>query len=242
MNQPPVQSHMNRLNASVFGQASACEHGQKPLQHHDIGSNDPQRRVLAIDVDGVVLDYAAAYRQAWARAFGILPDERDPQAYWPLDRWAVRRLDGEEKRHFRRQFDEAFWSTIPALPGAVEACERLVNAGYDLYFVTALKHEFTQARLTNLLTLNIQVTELIATPMSESAGNPKAEIINTLNPAGFVDDYAPYLRNLKPSIHKALIHRHPNGSPNIGDDRERADSVHDDLLGFVEWLLQDLPR
>jgi len=75
--------------------------------------------VLAIDVDGVVLDYAAAYRQAWARAFGILPDERDPQAYWPHDRWAVRRLDGEKKRHFRRQFDEGFWSTIPALPGAV---------------------------------------------------------------------------------------------------------------------------
>jgi phosphoglycolate phosphatase-like HAD superfamily hydrolase len=197
--------------------------------------------VLAIDVDGVVLDYAAAYRQAWARAFGILPDERDPQAYWPLDRWAVRRLDGEEKRHFRRQFDEAFWSTIPALPGAVEACERLVNAGYDLYFVTAIKHEFAQARLTNLLTLNIQVTELIATPMSEGAGNPKAEIINTLNPAGFVDDYAPYLRNLKPSIHKALIQRHPNGSPNVGDDRELADSLHDDLMGFAWWWLNQ-PR
>lgn len=46
--------------------------------------------IVALDGDGVLLDNSA-YRAAWARAFGTLPRLRDPNAYWPIDRWEVRR-------------------------------------------------------------------------------------------------------------------------------------------------------
>ena len=64
------------------------------------------RPLIALDADGVLLDFHLGYAGAWARAFGSRPAERDPLAYWPIDRWEVDRLDEERRLHFRRHFDE----------------------------------------------------------------------------------------------------------------------------------------
>jgi len=42
------------------------------------------RRIIALDADGVLLDYGLAYAGAWQKAFGTYPAERDPLAYWPI--------------------------------------------------------------------------------------------------------------------------------------------------------------
>ncbi|WP_342769330.1 hypothetical protein [Simplicispira hankyongi] len=78
--------------------------------------------IIALDADGVLLDYGAAYGRAWARHTGIEPMERDPQAYWPMERWGVPRLSGQELQALRTQFDERFWGAMPAMPGALQAC------------------------------------------------------------------------------------------------------------------------
>jgi hypothetical protein len=70
------------------------------------------RPLIALDADGVLLDFHLGYAGAWARAFGSRPAERDPLAYWPIDRWEVERLDEERRLHFRRHFDEQFWSSV----------------------------------------------------------------------------------------------------------------------------------
>ena len=49
--------------------------------------------LIALDADNVLLDYSIAYALAWERAFAHRPIERDPTAYWPIDRWDVERLD-----------------------------------------------------------------------------------------------------------------------------------------------------
>jgi len=90
-------------------------------------------RTIALDADGVLLDYNAAYANAWEKAFGKLPALRDPDAYWPMDHWAVERLSGESLTRFRSEFNEEFWSTIPAIDGAVEACNQLADEGYRRY-------------------------------------------------------------------------------------------------------------
>ena len=83
------------------------------------------RPLIALDADGVLLDFHLGYASAWQRAFGRAPIERDPLAYWPMDRWQVKRLDASERDRFRAAFDEHFWTTVPAIPGAVDACHRL---------------------------------------------------------------------------------------------------------------------
>jgi phosphoglycolate phosphatase-like HAD superfamily hydrolase len=195
------------------------------------------RPLIALDCDGVLLDFHLGYASAWRRAFGHAPAERDPLAYWPMDRWEVHRLEPAGRAKFRAAFDEQFWRTIPPIDGALEACYRLEAAGFDLICVTALDLEFQEARLRNLRDLGFPIERVIATGNAEGLRSPKADAIEELRPIAFVDDYAAYMRGVPASVHTALILRAPNGSPNTGADLKLAKSVHDDLRGFTDhWL------
>ena len=193
--------------------------------------------LIALDADGVLLDFHLGYADAWRRAFGALPPERDPQAYWPNHRWQIEPLDEARMAHFLAHFDAHFWSSVPAIPGAVQACERLVAAGYDLVCVSALEKSYERARLNNLRALGFPIEQVMATGNAAGDRSPKAQAIAQLLPMAFVDDYLPYLRGLPATVHTALITRAPNGSPNKGPDMALARSVHLDLQDFVDdWL------
>ncbi|MBC3879701.1 HAD family hydrolase [Undibacterium sp. FT79W] len=194
--------------------------------------------IIALDADGVLLDYHEAYRYAWNKAFDVMPAIRDPQAYWPIDRWNVRRLVGEELAHFRASFDQDFWSTIPAINGAVDACLRLHDAGYELVCVSAIEAQFQAARLQNLRDCGFPIQRVIATASTGTHTSPKAAALQELHPIAFVDDYLPYLRGIPSHIHSALVLREPNGSPNIGEDQAVVHSRHADLAEFATWWLR----
>ena len=199
-------------------------------------------KIIALDADGVLLDYHAAYRQAWAEAFNELPILKDRFAYWAMDRWDVRQLSGDELRQFRACFNEKFWSTIPALPGAVSACQQLVDAGYKLVCVSAIETQFKDARLQNLISCQFPIDQVIATSNDATSMSPKAQALHALKPLAFVDDFAPYLKGISKEIHSALILGEPNGSPNFGANLTWADSQHADLLAFSTWWLSEKHR
>jgi phosphoglycolate phosphatase-like HAD superfamily hydrolase len=195
------------------------------------------RPTIALDADGVLLDYHAAYRQAWFRAFKVLPDVRDKDAYWPIDRWSVRSLNGNELKYFRSFFDERFWRTIPAISGAVDACKRLKDAGFDLTCVSAIESKFRQVRFENLINEGFPIDAVISTDCDAHEISPKAQAIQKLNPVAFVDDFLPYHGGIPSYIHKALILRETRGSPNVGNELKLIDSTHKDLPTFVDWWL-----
>ena len=195
------------------------------------------RPLIALDADGVLLDFHAGYASAWKRAFGLAPRERDPQAYWPIDRWFVERLTGDRLLHFRAQFDDAFWASLPALPGAVVASQRLADAGFNLVCVSALDERHAGARLRNLRELGFPIARVVATGNAAGERSPKAAAIAAMKPVAFVDDYLPFLRGLPNGVHAALVLRAPNGSPNEGPELKLADSVHTDLAAFADhWI------
>ena len=195
------------------------------------------RPLIALDCDGVLLDFTLGYASAWQRAFGHAPAERDPLAYWPMDRWHVERLDEVRRAVFRQAFDAHFWATVPAIAGAVDACHRLRDAGFDLVCVSALELEYEAARLRNLRDLGFPIERVIATGNAAGERSPKADVIAELQPVAFVDDYLPYLRGVPDHVHTALVLRAPNGSPNSGPEMVLAKSVHQDLAEFTEhWL------
>jgi phosphoglycolate phosphatase-like HAD superfamily hydrolase len=196
------------------------------------------RPILALDADGVLVDLHAAYAAAWQQAFGVALVEQDPQAYWPMDRWGVGRLEAEQRRLLRAQFErEALWASLPAIDGAVQACHRLHDAGYELVCVTALESRFERARLDNLRALGFPIRRVIATGHVEGERSPKADAIAALRPVAFVDDYIVYMRGVPTDVHTALVLRAPNGSPNVGDELKLARSMHKDLADFADhWL------
>jgi len=193
------------------------------------------RPLIALDADGVLLDFHLGYAGAWQRAFGTAPSERDPLAYWPMDRWLVERLDDDRRAHFRRHFDAEFWSSVPAIEGAVDACNRLHDAGFDLVCVSALEAEHEAARLRNLRDHGFPIERVVATGNAAGERSPKADAIAALAPEAFVDDYLPYFRGVPQAVHTALILRAPNGSPNSGPELTLARSIHQDLPGFAEY-------
>ena len=195
------------------------------------------KKIIALDVDGVLLDFHQSYRLAWQRAFGELPELKDPLAYWPMERWNVERLEGNRIAQFRACFDQELWSSIPALPGALTACHQLDAAGYDLVCVTAVPQQFLQARIQNLLDAGFPVKSVVATSHESGTVSPKAQALKALNPVAFVDDYLPFLRGLPSEIHAALVLREPNGSPNVGEELSKAHSTHADLQDFANWWL-----
>jgi phosphoglycolate phosphatase-like HAD superfamily hydrolase len=198
-------------------------------------TRDRSAKTIALDADGVLLDYGHAYAGAWERAFGTKPALRNPNAYWPMDRWQVPRLAGAELEHFRAAFDEEFWSSIPAVDGALEGCQMLVDAGYDLICVTALDARNLKARERNLRDLGFPIFTVVATRMDVMNVSPKAETINSQDLAAFVDDFAPYFKGIIGPVHKALIVRDPDGSPNDGSHIALANSTHGNLLEFCQW-------
>ena len=196
------------------------------------------QKTIALDADGVLLDYSTAYAHAWAKAFGTQPALRDPDAYWPIDRWTVERLQGERLVRFRAAFDEVFWSSIPAIPGAIAACQQLVDAGYRLVCISAVEQAYAAARKHNLESLGFPIAEVIATAGQAGDASPKAASVAQLQPVAFVDDYLPYHRGIVAPVHKALILREAGGSPNVGPELVSVDSQHADLRAFVDWWLR----
>lgn len=195
------------------------------------------RPLIALDADGVLVDFHLGYARAWQRAFGRFPVERDPLAYWPMDRWEVEHLEGDRLTHFSRHFDDLFWSSLPAIGGAIDACHRLHDAGFDLVCVSALEARHEAARLRNLRELGFPIERVHATGNASSARSPKADAVEALRPVAFVDDYLPYFRGMPGDVHLALVTRAPNGSPNVGEDLRLARSIHADLAEFADhWL------
>lgn len=192
---------------------------------------------IAIDGDGVLFDYNRAYADAWKLAFGVYPQEKEPNAYWPWDRWDVEFLAGDKLKHFRTVFDEQFWESLQAQPGALQACQDLYAAGYELVCVTALETKFCRARQLNLLQLGFPIEMVLTTPSHAAGESPKALVLELLRPVAFVDDYLPYMDGVNPAIHQALITRNPIGSPNAGEALSSVSSMHGNLLEFSQWWL-----
>jgi phosphoglycolate phosphatase-like HAD superfamily hydrolase len=194
--------------------------------------------LIVLDADGVLLDYNLAYASAWERAFGNYPQLKNHNAYWAKDRWAVEQLEGDSLSTFRNVFDETFWSTIPAIKGTLDACHSLSQAGYELICVTALPEKFQSARLQNLVQLGFPIETVLTVDHSECAVSPKAEIINSLKPVVFVDDYLPYMSGVNIDVHRTLITREPEMSPNEGPLLDGISSVHTNLEDFAKFWLE----
>jgi phosphoglycolate phosphatase-like HAD superfamily hydrolase len=197
-----------------------------------------RKGIIALDADGVLLDYGLAYAGAWQKAFGTYPRERDPLAYWPIDRWEVERLQGVQLEQLRRAFDEDFWASIPPVPGAVQACHDLVAAGYELVCVTALPEKYRPDRERNLRLHGFPIDLVHATDNVATVASPKADTLNRLKPLAFVDDYLPYFMGVEAHTHRALIMRGSTRSPNSGELLVHTDSQHADLAAFARWWLR----
>lgn len=194
--------------------------------------------LIAIDGDGVLVDYHTGYARAWKNAFGSYPKVRNPKAWKAHEYWDVPQLTREERDYFYEVgFTDEVWRNLPAMPGAVEACAILRDAGYHLVCVTALESKHKVARAANFQELGFGIREVFAVG-TWPEGNPKASVLNELQPVAFVDDAMPYLQGLPLHTWSALVHHQVDHNPNFTQDwLRKPDSVHTSLLDFAKhWV------
>lgn len=164
-------------------------------------------RNLVVDVDYVLLDYGTGYRNHWERLLGRAVTEKDPNAYWAKDRYDVPTLTGDDLTAFRKSFDETFWKSLEPLDKAIEAYLRLSEV-FNVIACTASDPKFNEVRQDNLRSLGFTGITLYSVGQNPDAQvNPKAEIINSLNPIAVVDDLPLGLTQLNSEIYRYLIAR-----------------------------------
>src|SRR6185437_7893087 len=95
--------------------------------------NISKAKLIAIDADGVLLNYNHTYGKIWHQRFGEVLSVKEKSAYHCTTYYGV--VNPPKKDAFWQTFDEHGWSDMEPMEGAVEACHRLVRAGYHLICV-----------------------------------------------------------------------------------------------------------
>ncbi|VTU42695.1 MULTISPECIES: HAD family hydrolase [unclassified Variovorax] len=198
-----------------------------------------ENNVLAIDCDGVKLDYNATYPRVWRAAFGSdLPRVRD-NCYHASNEYGVAFRDQAQKEQFFDAFDDRFWSTMEPLEGAVEGAKLLSAASWRIVCVSSMPKKYAGARHQNLQKLGFPVERVIATGRGDDHRNPKLDAIADLQPAAFVDDLLENFDGISERVHRAWVDYQNVDSPNRGlEGKYPHDSVHRSLFEFAAWWTQ----
>ncbi len=171
---------------------------------------------IALDVDGVLVNYKLAYATKWQRAFGSLPKIKNKDAYLLWEYWDIPFLENKDLLYLEQFSDEEFWSNMPIIQSALDTCNLLKANGHDLYAVTACSPRHADFRRRNLS--SFPLTDVICVGKGHTV-SPKTEIINQTKPDFFVDDFIDYFHGIDNTVTKVLINNPKNPeSKHVGMD------------------------
>lgn len=195
---------------------------------------------LALDADGVLLDYNKTAARVWEREFNVKLVPKDLGAYHFKNQYHG--IDMEAPGHrerFRARFAREGWNSMDALPGVQEACELLVEHGFELHVVTSMPLEYEALRFENLKNLGLPITSVTGTG-SHPYLNPKAQALAKLAPVAFVDDLLKNFQNVD-GVHLAYLHWDAHDSPNLHQPHLKSliHSEHMDLLSFAQYWVRE---
>lgn len=136
-------------------------------------------KTIAIDADGVILDFLKQWEVAAMKLFNRAIARQSPD-YELAARYG---MSSEEKSKLWQFFyEDGHWTSIPALPGAVEAVHALLEANYDVHVVTSITPDILESRKTNFRKIG-----LIDIPVHCVDGRKYGKLLD-LKPLMFVDD------------------------------------------------------
>lgn len=91
--------------------------------------------VFGVDLDGVVADYTAGFRDVVAADRGVDPSSLPDERSWDFHEWGLD-VDDFNRLHQYAVADLRMLADLPAVPGAAEALWRLSDAGVWIRIVT----------------------------------------------------------------------------------------------------------
>ncbi|CAF1092291.1 unnamed protein product [Adineta steineri] len=210
------------------------------MTNFQLFSFDNTKPIIALDCDGVLLDYQATFPRIYKKTFGKQLTPISPKSYHATTRYGVT-LTPEERIQFDAIWDIDGWRTMVMHDGALEACQLLHTAGYELVCVTQLSSCFLEHRLENFRLHGFPIDRIISTRCDEnnSTNNPKKQAIEQLQPLIFVDDKTRNFKDIEGVQTKFVFIDHE-----FYDDPHRNENIHYDakyssLLEFTKDFLRD---
>ena len=91
--------------------------------------------VFGVDLDGVVADYTAGFREFLLQEYDADPASLPPRQSYHFAEWGLDR-DEYERRHRRAVSEHRIMAKLPAIEGAAEALWRLSDAGVWIRVIT----------------------------------------------------------------------------------------------------------
>lgn len=191
--------------------------------------------IIAIDIDGVTLDYKAAYARKWQKAFGKMPRIKNQKAHRIWEYYDIPFLtDPNEIAKLEASGDDDFWRTMPPMQSAVSAVRLIRSFGYKTISVSAAPIHQAENRAFNLARHGFEFDDVICIQIP-GAISPKTEVINKVQPAYFVDDYINYFHGIDRSVKKVLINE-PENHPSEHVSIAEMDLIFPGLFAFALWL------
>ena len=225
-------------------------------------SNVLPKPIIALDADGVLLDYRLSFGSIYNHHFKVELEVKDPNAFHADQFWGVE--TPERDALFWKDFiTQDAWGKMEALPGAVEACHKLVELGFELVCVTSMPFEYQDRRLHNLQELGFPIERVIAVgknsknldvanhpieakaeqagekhpnrPFKDPLFNPKKVAIDDLKPEWFVDDEFRKLQGIE-GVGLVLLDPGYSDTPNVNVSPNHVSVQVENLLEFSTWL------
>lgn len=195
-----------------------------------------QYDLVALDADGVILDYNQTYAQMFKKAYGIELKVVNPLSYAAFECFAMKKQDPEMVKDFHQRLHHlGMWREMSAFPGALDAVKMMTTKGYRCICVTSMPKQFAHHRLENLQTLGFPINEVIATNHSNRI-NPKKSYIEALHPAYFVDDILKNFEDLNVQTELVFLDNGFEDTPNKSQQHQYAHRTVKSLKEFAQSL------
>lgn len=188
---------------------------------------------IALDVDGVLLNFEKAYHDL---AVEIMGDKINFNPY----HYQLHEFLGLTKEE-----NEVIWSEFNArklvrnfelLPGVEQGIKNIVDAGFEIYIVSAIDPIDTDDRTYNLQQLGIHAKEVHCVGGNHSS---KHHHIAQIDPHVFIDDRIDHLQRSLHVPHLVWIDRNQIQYP-ISEDQPHATTPS--LLEWTEKFMEDAVR
>ena len=191
-------------------------------------------KVIALDVDGVLLDFMPAFEKAAEEVFGRKMDihkDEYKMDYYHLSK-RINTSEEEVAKVLNYMIETGVYANLKPLPGAIEAVKAIQEAGFKIAIVTALPEAAKESRLLNLKNyLGLVPDEIHCVGMGMSKGDKLREI----NPDVFIDDRIDYLASAPFIYHLAWVDQ-----KEAQKDKYSMVDVH--VHSLLEWTEKHMPR
>lgn len=191
-------------------------------------------KVIALDVDGVLLNFMPAFDQAASeflkRPINVQKNEYQMDYYHLGKR--VQASDEEGAQILQHMIRTKMYERLQALEGVKEALDAIKAEDFKIIIVTALPEEAREMRLKNLKdVLGLVPDEMYCVGM----GMSKGDALKKINPDIFIDDRIDYLASASFIYHTAWVDQRE-------EQKDQYSMVDVHVHSLKEWTEKHMPR